>query len=72
MNYIRTFGLKEDGYKQRTHLDGISDSSTLCGFDTAGDSLVHGKPPQFLIGKRTVTCEQCQDIISTVKEHLNL
>lgn len=68
--YVRTFGKKSDGIGVRTHLDGISDSATLCGFDTAGDPEVHSRQPEYLIGKHRVTCADCLAIIETVKNHV--
>ena len=71
MKYWRTTGLKLDGGKVRTHLEGIGDSYTLCGFDTAGDDMVHGAPPEELPpGRHRVTCNQCQQIITIVREYI--
>lgn len=67
MTYWRTY---QNG-GQTTHLDGIGDSYTLCGLDTAGDASVHDKEPEELPpGKHRVTCEQCQQVIEIVKGHL--
>jgi hypothetical protein len=56
--------------KTRVHLYGLGDSYTLCGLDTAGDDTVHDRQPEALEGKKRVTCEDCQQIISIVKGHL--
>jgi len=69
MNYWKTW---HEG-KTRTHLDGIGDSYTLCGVDTAGDDLVHDRDPERLHGMQmhVVTCEDCQQIIAIVRDHLD-
>lgn len=71
--YWKTFTPKDDGGEIRTHLDGIGDSYTLCGMDTAGDDMVHGATPIKLPpGKHRVTCEHCIQIIVIVREHLKM
>lgn len=71
MKYYRTFRPKNEGGETRTHLEGIGDSYTLCGVDTAGDFSVHAKPPIALTGiKHRISCEHCQDIINIVLGHL--
>lgn len=70
MTYWRTWRIKSEGGGQATHLDGIADSYTLCGLDTAGDSMVHGRDPQELKHKPRITCKHCQQIIEVAKEHL--
>jgi hypothetical protein len=70
MKYIKIFRLKAEGGGVATHLEGIGDSYTLCGFDTEGDEMVHEKPPEWLTGKHRVTCDHCQQIIAIVREHL--
>ncbi len=67
--YYRTY---QDGTSS-IHLEGIGDSYTLCGLDTAGDDLVHEHPPEKLpTGRHPVTCVQCQDIIKLVCEHVGI
>lgn len=71
LKYFRTVRTKRDGGETRTHLEGIGDSYTLCGLDTAGDETIHGKPPTELpSGKHRITCEQCLQVIAIVREHL--
>lgn len=71
MKYYKTVRTKRDGGETRTHLEGIGDSYTLCGLDTAGDDTIHGKPPiELPPGKHRITCEQCLQIIAIVREHL--
>ena len=70
MQYIKTWKLKVDGGGQATHLEGIGESYTLCGLDTAGDDHVHAKPPEMLKGRHRVTCLHCKQIIALVVEHL--
>lgn len=67
LRYWKTYSVEGD---TRTHIDGISDSSALCGCDLAGDDLVHRKQPECVQGKARVTCPDCLAIIATVKEHL--
>lgn len=71
MIYIRTFPLLSEGGGQRTHLDGVGDSSTLCGDDYAGDDEVHRKPPVILRTRQRVTCSHCLGMISIVRAHLS-
>ena len=71
MKYIRTYRPKSEGGGQTTHLEGIGDSYTLCGLDTAGDTWVHRKQPEFLQGRHRVTCSDCNRVIAIVKEHLS-
>lgn len=54
---------------QRLHLDGIGDSYTLCGVDTAGDTTVHRKRPE-LVDATRVTCEDCLAIIKIAQDYL--
>lgn len=71
MKYWKTFRLKSEGGGTQTHLEGIGDSYTLCGLDTAGDDMVHAKQPVELpAGKHRVTCAHCQQLINLVREHL--
>jgi len=55
-----------------THVEGIGDSYTLCNFDTAGDSLVHRKPPECIKRPARLTCEHCNQVIGIVRAHLSL
>lgn len=66
LRYFRTY---QNG-GQSTHMDGIGDSYTLCGVDTAGDDLIHEKPPEELDHKPRITCRDCQQIIAMVREHI--
>lgn len=66
---IRTFGDVGEP-KIRTHLQGIGDSYTLCGLDTAGDDEVHEKPPQCAPRGTRITCEHCKDVIAIVRDYL--
>lgn len=68
---IRTFPLPDEGGGTLVHLDGPGDSYTLCGFDTAGDSLVHRKPPESARPGARVTCKDCLSVINVVKEYLS-
>lgn len=67
IKYYRTY---QNG-GQSTHLEGICDSYTLCGVDTAGDDSTHEHPPEELPpGKHRATCPQCQQVIALVLAHL--
>lgn len=70
MTYWRTYALAADGGGQSTHLEGIGCDYTLCGLDTAGDDVVHRKPPEVVPGKPRITCRHCQQIIDLVVEHM--
>lgn len=57
--------------EQATHLDGMADSYTLCGMDTAGDDTIYRKPPEQLEGtNHRVTCAHCLQIIGIVRDYL--
>lgn len=73
MRFIRTFPHEDEGGGVRVHLDGESDSSTLCGDDYAGDDLVHRKPPVVFEAKHArLTCPHCLAIVATVRAYLKL
>lgn len=55
---------------QMTHLEGPGDSYTLCGYDIAGDTKIHRKPPELLKGRKRITCPQCHQVISFVKDFI--
>lgn len=72
MKYIKTYPLVDDkalGDRPVVHLEGIGDAYTLCGFDTAGDHTIHGKPPKTLHGNHRITCPQCLQVIELVKDY---
>lgn len=71
MKFIKTFRPKSEGGDIRTHLEGIGDSYTLCGLDTAGDDAIHSKPPEHLVGKHRLTCEHCKAVVEVVREYLD-
>lgn len=68
--FIRTWRHRSEGGGTSVHLDGISDSYTLCGLDTAGDDRVHAKPPQELQGVHRITCPDCLRVIEEVERYL--
>ncbi len=67
-SYVRTFG--EPGERKvRVHLSWRGGDVTMCGLDTAGDELIHDKPPELDADTTRVTCEHCQQIIALVRAH---
>lgn len=74
--YWRTFPLESEGGGSRVHLAGqnLADDLTLCGFDLAGDDLVHRKDPEEIPGSTAprITCPDCKAIIATVRAHLRV
>lgn len=71
IEYARTFGHPGER-KIRTHIVADGMDMAMCGLDVVGDDLVHDAPPEMLPRgvKHRVTCEDCQQIIEAVKEHL--
>jgi hypothetical protein len=70
--YWKTYRKNEEGGGSLTHIEGIGDSHTLCGFDIAGDDLVHRKPPECIKRPARLTCPDCNQIIDIVQRHLAL